>query len=836
MAATEFEFVSLAEKAKQALDGINHALSSSLLLVDDPFALIIRHSYGLDAFYRTFQPLNVLHIDAELPTAIDAYSLQVDSDDTHAGKQHAAENGDGWDEWQWDEKTEAAAASSTSTATSSSASSNSVSSASPPVTVLLSGSLTPPVVSKLASVIASLRSAASFASSRLYVYSAVSSHSHVSAGLSSYSAIEALLPSPCSVHHLPLTYSLLLPSVFFIPSASSLSFTGAQHEAETASTDVLPSLSSLSSLVKGRPATAVPVAAAVGHNAKTANKQHGSTTSSSSSATSHSSSASSSVSSISAALSSLLIHLRLRPDVFSSGRVGHQVGETVTDAVTQHLQSISSASSSTNKGKAGSRLAGVAQQQQQQPQSWQVASVVLVDRMHDMAAVCSHTSHVLDHIYYTQRRTAEAVSHPISTSAFYTAVNALHHSGDKDCMMLLNALVNEPLPSALRIASRLVASASPEPSAGRRKGDVSVTKLREQVQQMEGNMGSLCAHHGLYQMTSALVRAEDDAAESDGDDAASSASDRWRQLQSLERVCLSSLPSGGSATSSDSPVATLVDLLQSPSTATASRSLPLLPLLSLSSFVFSVLGDMPLSASDEQQYRAALLRRVQLDRAHDELVARLVGGADDVEPFVERVMTLLQQMRYARATFSATQLSNLLALNSDEPRVEPFVGRLLSLCLDPSQSAADLEHHQQSAELSTFDQLKLGAKDTLKAAAALRGRGVDSANVQQSLSSFLSLGSSVVNKMTSSLSSSMAGGSTAAPSHPSQHSTLLFVVLGDVSWLEGSEMLRVAALHPACNVLIGCTGVADAEEMAWKTFAAPSAAAAAVPESTAAGG
>ena len=458
---------------------------------------------------------------------------------------------------------------------------------------------------------------------------------------------------------------------------------------------------------------------------------------------------------------------------------------------------------------------------------WQTASVVLVDRLHDMAAVCSHSSHVLDRIYYTQRRVADAPSLPspaMFTSALYTTINALHHSGDKECAMLLNALVSEPLPSALRIASRLLASSSPaEPSTGKRKGDVSITKLQEQVAQMQANTASMCAHQGLYQMTSAIVRAEADESESN-------ANDRWRQLQSLERVCLSSLPSGESAQSSDSPVAALVDLLQPPSSAAASRSLPLLPLLALSAFVFSALGDLPLSASDEAQYRAALVRRVQHDRANDEVVARLIGSADNAESFVTRTVTLLQQMRYARATFSSSQLSNLLVASSDEPRTEPFVSRLLSLCLDSAQSAADLEHHH-SAELSTFDQLRLGARESLKAAAALRdsavsggGKAAKAANVQQSLSSFLSIGSSVVNKMTSSLSSSMAGGSTGSSNvHPSQHSTLLFIVLGDVSWLEVSDMLRVAALHPACNVLIGCTGVADAEEMAWKTFAPPEA-------------
>ena len=256
MAATEFEFISLSEKAKQSLDGISHALSSSLLLVDDPFALIIRHSYGLAAFYRTFQPLNILPLDVELPLAIAAQTLQADSGDDKSSKQ-ATENGDGWDEWQWDEKNESneTPAATFRTIVHSAAATATAARVCPQITVLLSGSLTPPVLTKLVSVITSLRSTASFASSQLHVYSAVTSQSHVSAGLPTYSATEAQLPSPCSVHHLPLTYSLLLPSVFFIPALSSLSFTGARQETEVAPADVLPSLSSLSSLVKGPPST-----------------------------------------------------------------------------------------------------------------------------------------------------------------------------------------------------------------------------------------------------------------------------------------------------------------------------------------------------------------------------------------------------------------------------------------------------------------------------------------------------------------------------------------------------------------------------------------------------
>jgi len=801
MAAAQFEFISLAEKAKQALDGISHSLSSSLLLVDDPSATIIRHSYGLAAFYRTFQPLNVLPIDVELHELAATQALQAHRGEDSGNKQ-AAENGDGWDEWQWDEKSEAAATAPPNSSTSASASSSSPT-VSPAVTVLLGGFVTASLVSHISAVIATLRSSQPFASSRLYVYSALSSQSHEAAGLPSYATIESKLPAASSVHQLPLTYSLLLPSVFFLPSTSPLAFTTARGDAETAA-DVLPSLSSFSSLVKGRPA----------EDAKRAKHNNRVEGGSSGTPPTPSSTGSSSISCISAALTSLLTHLRVRPDVCSSGRVGHEVGQRVKDAVARHITSLSSTQSRTGarKGKAAGSSPESSHEQQQ---GWQTASVVLVDRLHDVTAACSHSAHVLDHMYFTERRASGAASAAPSTSTLYSAVNALHHTGDKDCTMLLNALVNEPLPAVLRIASRLLASSSAaEPSKGRRKGDVDVSKLREQVAQMKADVGSMCAHHGLYEMTKAIVRAESDDVDDGGDEQAGSVSDHWRQMQSLERVCLSSLPSPDS-TSSESPLATLLDLLQSSSA--AARSLPLLPLLSLSSFLFSALGDLPLSDAHERQYRDALLHRVQTDVGRDELVARLVGGAGDAELFVDRTLTLLQQMRYARATFSSPQLSSLLVSDADEPRVEPFVARLLSLCLDPSQSASDLEQHH-STEPSAFDQLRQGAKESIKAAAALRSRGSDS------VSSFLSLGSSVVNKMTSSLSSSMAGGSTAA-SHPSQHSTLLLMVLGDVSWLEVSAMLRVAALHPACNVLIGCTGIADAEEMAWKTFASPSAAA-----------
>ena len=806
MAAAHFEFVSLAEKARQALDGIHHALTASVLLLDEPFAVIIRHSYGLAAFYRAFQPLNVLPIDVEPHTIIALQTLHARRGDDHDSKQ-AEDGGEGWDDWQWDEKGgEAAAAVSSSVSALSS-----TATVSPTVTLLISGYITPSVVSHIASVVTSLRSSAAFTTSLLYVYSALSSQSHEAAGLSSFAAIKSQLPPSSSVQHLPLVYSLLLPSVFFLPSVSSLPFSAVGQAAADTAADVLPSLSSLSSLVKGR-------------SVEDGKKPKQPITGSTSIPAAPSSAAASSVPSISAALTSMLTHLRLRPAVYSSGRVGHEVGQRVKEAVARHWHNISGGEGrgSSRKGKASSSSSSSSIMTEQQQQAWQAASVVLVDRMHDMAAVCAHTAHVLDHVYHTERRRSETVSSPsLSTSTLYAAVNALHHSGDKDCSMLLNALVSESLPAALRIASRLLVAALPAvPSQGRQKGEASVAKLKEQVRQMEADPGSLCAHHGLYEMTSALVRAEDDEGEGDG---ANRVSNWWRQLQSLERVCLSSLPSGEAA-SSDSPLAPLIDLLQSPST--AALSLPLLPLLSLAAFQFSALGDLPLPATDERQFRDALLHRVQADRAHDELVARLLGSDGDADSFVEHSMTLLQQMRYARATFSSSQLSgSLVVSNADEPRVEPFVARLLSLCLDPAQSAADLEqHHSTTTELSTFDQLRLGAKESLKAAAALSSRASDSA---AAVSSFLSLGSSVVNKVTSSLSSSMAGGGSSAPSHPSHHSTLVFFVLGDVSWLEVSAMLRVAALHPQCNVLIGCTGVADAEEMAWKTFASPAAAAAA---------
>ena len=813
MAAPQFEFVSLADKAKQALDGISHTLSSSLLLLDDSFALVIRHSYGLAAFYRNFQPLNVLSVDIEPLSLLPLHSLHADGGEDSDSKHAAADKGDGWDEWQWEEKSEAVA----STATSATASNPKASASPPAVTVLLSSAITPSLVSHIASVITTLRCSAPFRSSPLYVYSALSSQWHDAAGLSSYAAIEALLPSPASVLHLPLPYSLLLPTLFFLPSLSSLAPIPASTEAETAA-DVLPSLPSLSSLVKARAAD----------GAKRTTGRHGGSARSlgQSSGTFP---ASSSASHISAVLTSLLMQLRLQPEVFSSGRLGHSVGQALHDSITRHLHTISSGNASrtaVKSGKAGSSSSDALRSEQ--PHGWQTASVVLVDRIHDMAAVCAHTTHVLDRMFYAERRTREEpASDVLSVSAFHTAVNTLHHSGDKDCSMLLNALVNESLPSVLRVASRLLASSSTaEQSRGRRKGDVDVSQVSEQVKQMEENTGSMAAHHGLYRMTRALVRAESEEADAGGAD--SGISEQWRQLQSLERICLSSLPSANS-TPSESPLSALVELLQSPSA--SARSVPLLPLLALSSFLFSALGDVSLSATQEQQYRDALLHRVRADHSRDEMVARLVGIEGDVESFVSRSLTLLQQMRYARATFSSPQLSAISV--SDESEGEPFVARLLNLCLDPAQSAADLEHHHNT-ELSAFDQLRQGAKESLKAAAALRtrpsggssgsgsGRAAGNDNVHQSLSSFLSLGSSVVNKVTSSLSSSMAAGSSDA-SHPSQQSTVVLVVLGDVSWLEVTAMLRVAALYPACNVLIGCTGIADPEEMAWKTFGPPSA-------------
>ena len=783
MAATQFEFISLPAKAKQALDDIGHALSSSLLLLDDPFAVIIRQAYGIDAFYQTFQPINVL------PLHIQPHSLTTVQSLHGQDSKQVADHGDGWDEWQWDEKSQSSAAEPLAPITSTSASSsNSATPLSPPITVLLSGAVTVELASHVASVVAAVRSSALFVSSQLFVYCALSSQSQEAAGLLSYAELHSRLPSPSSVHHLPLTYSTLLPSVFFVPSLSSHSFTGLTREAETAA-DALPSLSSL---VKGRVADADKKTKLYSSGLRSSHTK-----------------ADSSVSSISAALTSLLTHLHLQPDVFSSGRLGHGVALTLTDALARRSHS-NSAGGATKRAKAA-RSSSDSHPEQHKP--WQTASVVLVDRMHDMASACSHSTHVLDHMYYTQRRVDEEAATVPSTGTLYSAVNALHHSEDKDCNMLLGALVNETLPAALRIASRLlVSSSTAQASKGKRKGDVSVTQLAEQMKQMEGDMGSMCTHYGLYQLTKALVRAEADEVVGAADDGAGSIGDQWRQLQSLERVCLSSLPSTDS-TSADSLLATLMDLLQSPPTA-ARRSLPLLPLLSLSCFVFSALGDLPLSASHEQHFRDALLHRVKTEQARDETVARLVGSGADAESFVDRSLTLLQQMRYARATFSSSQLSNITVSDDGEPRVEPFVARLLSLCLDPAQSAADLEHHH-SAELSTFEQLRVGAKDTLRAAPF---------NVQHSLSSFLSRGSSVVNKVTSSLSSSMAGAAAGA-SHPSRHTTLIFVVLGDMSWLEVSSMLRVAALYPACNVLIGCTGIADAEEMAWKTFG-PSVAAA----------
>ena len=811
-AAAPFEFISLREKAAQALDAISHALTACLLLLDDPFALIIRHSYGLDKFYRTFQPLNVLPLDIDLHSLTPTHALQADTGD-EADIKHGADSGDGWDEWKWEDKSEAVTAPSASNLTSGSVSSNSATLC-PAISVLVSSFLTPPLIAHIASAVATLRSSSPFAASSLFVFSGHSSQSHEAAGLSPYASIEAQLPAHSSVNHLPLSFSLLLPSVFFLPSQSSLSFTSAGRDAETAA-DVLPSLSSLSKLVKGRSV----------EEAKKAKHGSGPTSIPTSLP---SIAASSSILSISAALISLLINLRVRPDVFSSGQVGHEVGQRVKNGLPRHLHSTEDRAGNKRAKTRGSSVD--ASREQQQQQAWQTASVVLVDRVHDMA-VCSHTTHVLDRMYYTLRREEGAGSRVLSTSTLYAAINALHHRDDKECTMLLNALVNEPLPVVLRTASRLLASSSTaEASRGRRKGDVDVTKLREQVAQMEADIASRCAHDGLYQMTRAIVRAEGDDIEADVNDEAGRMNEQWLQLQSLERVCLSSLPGAGS-TSSDSPLAPLVDLLQSPSA--AARSLPLLSLLSLSSFLFSALGDIPLSDTHERQYRDALLQRVRADQSRNELVAQLAGSSGDAESFANRSVTLLQQMRYARATFSSSQLSANEGSDENESRIEPFVARLLSLCLDPAQSAADLEHH--ATELSTFDQMRLGARESLKAAALRnRGGGNDSAaaapvatgNVHPSLSSFLSLGSSVVNKMTSSLSSSMAGGSSAA-SHPSQHSTLVLMVLGDVSWSEVSAMLRVAALHPACNVLIGCTGIADAEEMAWKTFAPPAASTAA---------
>ena len=825
MAAAEYQYVNLADRAKQTLDGITHNLASSLLLLDDSFALIVRHSYGLAAFYHTFQPLNVLPLDIHPHSLTALHSLHDEKKEEGADKRKG-EQGDGWDEWQWDEKSEAAAASSDGNSKpqpqSTSASVSSLSATvSPAVTVLLSGFVTPSIVDRISCLLATLRSSAPFTSSRLHVFSAQSGQAHESAGWSSYSAIESKLPPDSSLQHLPLTYSLLLPSVFFLPSVSPLSFTAAPQSSEAAA-DVLPSLASLSSLVKSR--ASVEVHKLSGHGSHVPAVQ--------ATGAAKSSSAQPALDSLSAALTSLLISLHLRPDVFSSGRVGQHVGQRVREDVARHIQRVSS-DTAPARGKTANSASAAPRSAQHQ--AWQSASVVLVDRIHDMASVCSHTSHVLDHMYYTQRRTDELNPTPLPASTLFNTVNALHHSGDKECGMLLNALVNEPLPAALRIASRLLASSSADTSRGRRKGDVDIHRLGEQVRDMEQVCSRIGAHHGLYEISRALVQAESDGSDLEGDSQAGATNARWRQLQSLERVCLSALPSPDSS-SSDTPLAALVDLLQSHS---ATRTLTLLPLLSLSSFLFSALGDLPLSEEHEQQYRQALLHRVAADlRAGDELAAKLVGNDGTADSFVSRSMTLLQQMRYARSTFSSSQLSSVVESNEGEPRVAPFVARLLSLCLDPAQSVADLHHHFQSTELSAFDQLRRGAKDSLKAAtsAALRSRAGDSAalsgssagNVQQSLSSFLSLGSSVVKGVTSSLSSSKAGASSSA-SHPTQHSTLVYIVLGDISWLEVSNLLRVAAQYPASNVLIGCTGIADAEEMAWKTFAPDAAASPAAP-------
>ena len=98
MAAAEYLHVSLAEHAKQALDGISDSLSSSLLLLDDSFAFSLRHSYGLAAFYRTFQPLNVLPLDIDPHLLRALHTLHTERKDKNdLSDKHAGEQGDGWD-------------------------------------------------------------------------------------------------------------------------------------------------------------------------------------------------------------------------------------------------------------------------------------------------------------------------------------------------------------------------------------------------------------------------------------------------------------------------------------------------------------------------------------------------------------------------------------------------------------------------------------------------------------------------------------------------------------------------------------------------------------------
>jgi hypothetical protein len=181
--------------------------------------------------------------------------------------------------------------------------------------------------------------------------------------------------------------------------------------------------------------------------------------------------------------------------------------------------------------------------------------------------------------------------------------------------------------------------------------------------------------------------------------------------------------------------------------------------------------------------------------------------------------TLTEVMRALRACLSCRRV---------EQTVDSFLARLLSACLNPSQPVEDLEFHRpasaSAADASTtFQQLRAGAselkqqiKQTVNAAIAQPQQ-----SSQQSISSILSIGSSVVNRVTSSLHSSIsaaqAASNVSAP-HPSHRSTLLLLVMGEMSWKEVNALLSVAASHPQCNVVIGCTGLANAEDVARKTL------------------
>ena len=83
-----------------------------------------------------------------------------------------------------------------------------------------------------------------------------------------------------------------------------------------------------------------------------------------------------------------------------------------------------------------------------------------------------------------------------------------------------------------------------------------------------------------------------------------------------------------------------------------------------------------------------------------------------------------------------------------------------------------------------------------------------------SLSSFLSLGSSVVNAVSASLSSASASASASAAVHPAERRPLLvMMMLGEITAAEIAGLLSTAAAHRHTHqLLIGCTAVLGTAE------------------------